>query len=1180
MSWSKNQGCQVGRRINRVAASLIATITLIFGLVAPVTFPNVAGNTAAAQTKDIGINLDSAGTLDVGEGDTPTFEGHFAEDGVIEELEFSARSTGSFTLSDGDYTLNIGGEEVPLREGDNLTVDASNNPITFRITGLSTQVSLGTPVSLKTPSIEGEAALRDISITARAAHQKDASDVDRAAGEDSPKTAETESKEEDNEEEDHEEKDHEEEDQQPYVAFRSAPEVASLRVAGDRTFTLRSQHKYIRKVNRFIPDFKIPSNELTNGTITLMEGTEITLDVTRGSGFISPNQGDLKIFYNGKNGGWFEAPAKYELSKRNKKFKVVLSKTITIGGNAHIQFMGVHRGPADTNFSATFKVPASPAPSCEADAEIKNKQPARELTKEEFSHGSPIYVVTSEGRSNSTLNRQYDQGRNYEKISKTPWIYNALAYDPNDNWLYAVSQDRGEPCYPGGNLLQIDPSSGEIYNLGPIQKRGSSESPFETEGDQNVINAGVFTSEGYFIANTSTSGTRRMYKVNTDSVTAERVFGGQRSYSEDWAVLPGAEKYMWGFQSKAQAGDRLILERIDTQTGRIKTWDLTDIETLDKRKISNPSSSWGKAWTYANGNLGFGSGSTNANQLGFELKITNSSANNPKFELINIMNNLPASYNTDAASNLVAPPEQLKSNLAVKKLRSETKQINGEVRTYWTITVENTTENPSSGASFFEYLPTDTHYGVNAKDKTARFEGFGPGSSKINGKGPGPDQLGDQSGIYAGMDLPSGTEREERYMRGYVGTMPGKTKVEFVVSSPIREDKFGNLKTVCSPNKVSLQATDSETSPADDDNVATESCLQKVEKDSKPQPVEGSENEYTATYNVVVSAPDAPGFDTNDVVYGKLTDTPKFVGAATVLGASVVFKDEFNNTGEVKTYSGSGPYELNENANPKIIKPKKSPGSSGQHVYEVTVRFRLDRTKLNNSSVPAGHPSQPSGNHRCYIKEGLHEPEFGLMNEAEMGGWKDTGCIPIEDQKMDVFVQKVSYDKDAPGKLQNDNLLGGAEFAVHRGDTEGKLQLRADGSVNSDTNPLVEQSTTTDPGRVQFKGLDAPGVYYLIETKAPQGYSLLSEPVKFSTKWDAEGNAVIEILSGGALAVSGNECDNVDTADCNKKIGILQIADVTKGELPKTGGSGVGLWALAGAVLVILGCCVLWRRRA
>ena len=192
-----------------------------------------------------------------------------------------------------------------------------------------------------------------------------------------------------------------------------------------------------------------------------------------------------------------------------------------------------------------------------------------------------------------------------------------------------------------------------------------------------MLNAGVYTSEGFFVANTSTSGTRRFYKINTDTVTAERVFGNQMSYAEDWAVLPNSQKYMWGFQSKAKAGEKLILERIDTTTGQIATWDLTNIKTIDGRGISNPSSSWGKAWTYSNGNLGFGSGSSQANQMGFELRIANAESTDPSFQLVNIMNNLPASFNTDGASNLVPPPPELQSNLAVRKLRSETKVTDG-----------------------------------------------------------------------------------------------------------------------------------------------------------------------------------------------------------------------------------------------------------------------------------------------------------------------------------------------------------------------------------------------------------------------------------------------------------------------------------------------------------------------
>jgi len=757
-------------------------------------------------------------------------------------------------------------------------------------------------------------------------------------------------------------------------------------------------------------------------------------------------------------------------------------------------------------------------------------------------------------------------------------VYNALAFNSSDNWLYAVSQIRGQngdPCYPAGNLLQINPATGEVYNLGPILKAGSTGTPFETNGDRDVLNAGVYTSEGFFVGNTSTSGTRHLYKVDVDKVTAERVFGNQRSFSEDWAVLPQAQKYMWGFQSRARAGDKLILERIDTQTGAITTWDLTRIKTLDGRTISNPSASWGKAWTYSNGNLGFGSGSANANQLGFELKISNPDSGSPTFELVNIMNNLPASFNTDAASDLVPPPPALRSNIAVKKQRSETKAVNGEVRTFWTISVENTTANASSGGTFWEYLPTDTHYGVNASGPTAKFEGFGPGSTLVNGRDPGPNEIGPGAGIYAGMTVPSGADGESRYMKGYVGTLPGHAKVEYVVSAPVRTDKYGNLKTVCSPNKVAFQATDGE---AGSDNVATEACFSKVAVDSAPQPVPGAANEYTAKYNVVVAAPDAPGFDTNEVIYGKLTDTPKFVGAATVTGATVVFKDEFNKTSQPQSYQGAGPYELNKNDTPKIIKPKGVNGSSGQHVYEVTVRFKLDRTKLNSTSVPAGYPSQPAGNSRCYTKDGLHEPNFGLMNEAEMGGWKDTSCIPLETKQMDVLLEKVSYDPAAPDKIQTDELLDGAQFTVHRGDADGNLKLNTDGSVNTDANPVVKQSTTTTTGRVKLEGLDAPGVYYLIETKAPKGYNLLPAPIKFSTKWDQNGNAVIEVLSGGT-AITSNRCAESDTAaNCVKKVGILQVADITKGALPKTGGEGVGLWALAGAAIIAAGCLALRRR--
>lgn len=1216
MSWTMFSKPKSARRNMRVMASVAAALTLTFGVVMPAGMPEVAGVVAEAQTTDIGVALTSGDQLTVTSGDTAKFEGKFASDATLSGLEITADSASDLEFADGKYSLTVNGKKIALREGDNLGVDVSSNAVKFNITGLNSKVTDGATFVFETPEISSGAIFSNTSVAAlgEIAQSSEAPKPDNSESAEPAESSSAIEQEDTSVATDAPDVPGAEAGEPPLEVSEPSPEdpVAAPRAAqpqrapqrmaapaaANAAYSFRIDKNngdtngsgYVNKGSRFIPSFVIPADQLSNGTITLPKDTEVILETNIDS-YMSKDSADMIVYYTGTNGGWYETKATYKRIN-NKKYQVILPQ-ISIGGPAQIQFMGLHRGPANTVYSATFNLPTPPPiPKCEnptPETEVVGKAAPRQLTAEEFAYGSPVYVVTGTPkdlkRDTSILSRQINQGKAYQEVGRSPWVYNSLMYDPNDNWLYAVSQKRGlngDNCYPAGNLLQIDPGTGQVHNLGPIKKPGTQTSAFETAGDRDFSNAGVWTENGYFVANASTSGSRKFYRVNTDNSTAERVFGNQISFAEDWAVLPDAPRYMWGFQSKAGSKDRVILERIDTATGQISTWDLTNLTTLDGRRIVFSSASWGKAWTYSNGNLGFGAGSDQAGQNGFELKIDNPSSSQPTFELVNILNSLPDSFNTDAASSLVAPPPEFQSNLAVKKLRSKTEIINGVPRTFWTITVENTSDHPSSGGTFYEYLPTDTHYGVNAKEPTAKFEGFGPGSTLVNGRKPGPDQIGVGSGILAGMNAQGSSGGEGKYMTGYVGTVPGHAKVEFVVSAPVRTDEHGNLKTVCSPNRVKLVATDSESGPGDADNVSTEACVDKVAVDTEPQPVPGTQNEFTARYNVVVEYPKTPGYESNEVVYGQLLDTPKFVGAATVTGATVVFRDEFNRLSEPREFRGPGPYALNGNNTPKITKPEGVDGSTGKHVYEVTVRFTLNASKLDETSVPEGHPSEPSGNYRCYEENGLYEPSFGLMNEAEMGGWKDTDCIPLTppEKKMGVFLEKVSYNPDAPDQIQTGGLLDGAEFAVHRADPNGALNLNSDGSVNLDTNPVVRQSQTNTAGRVELQGLDAPGVYYLIETKAPQGYNLLVEPIKFSTAWDEKGNAIIEVLSGGGVAVSGNQCDKTGIPECDSKVGILQIADVTKGEMPKTGGSGVALWALAGAALAAAGVFAMRRRNA
>ena len=89
--------------------------------------------------------------------------------------------------------------------------------------------------------------------------------------------------------------------------------------------------------------------------------------------------------------------------------------------------------------------------------------------------------------------------------------------------------------------------------------------------------------------------------------------------------------------------------------------------------------------------------------------------------------------------------------------------------------------------------------------------------------------------------------------------------------------------------------------------------------------------------------------------------------------------------------------------------------------------------------------------------------------------------------------------------------------------------------------------TTNDSGAASFDGLDN-GDYYLVETKAPDGYNQLTEPHK--------------------VTVAGS---STDTA---KLTAIAKVANSTGTELPSTGGMGTTVFYVLGFVLV-MGAVVL-----
>lgn len=166
MSWTMFSKPKSARRNVRVMASVAAALTLTFGVVMPAGMPEVAGVVAEAQTTDIGVALTSGDQLTVTSGDTAKFEGKFASDATLNGMEITADSASDLEFADGKYSLTVNGKKIALREGDNLGVDVSSNPVKFSITGLNAKVVDGATFVFETPEISSGAIFSDTSVAA------------------------------------------------------------------------------------------------------------------------------------------------------------------------------------------------------------------------------------------------------------------------------------------------------------------------------------------------------------------------------------------------------------------------------------------------------------------------------------------------------------------------------------------------------------------------------------------------------------------------------------------------------------------------------------------------------------------------------------------------------------------------------------------------------------------------------------------------------------------------------------------------------------------------------------------------------------------------------------------------------------------------------------------------------
>ncbi len=220
------------------------------------------------------------------------------------------------------------------------------------------------------------------------------------------------------------------------------------------------------------------------------------------------------------------------------------------------------------------------------------------------------------------------------------------------------------------------------------------------------------------------------------------------------------------------------------------------------------------------------------------------------------------------------------------------------------------------------------------------------------------------------------------------------------------------------------------------------------------------------------------------------------------------------------------------------------------------------------ASGPTAGISGPTGSEAVTgktVKVGTYTlSESGSPNGYTPGAWNCDGgalsgsavtvgvgenvtCSINNDDQPHIHIQKLGMDPSG-----TEGELGGSGFEVH---------LDKDG-IPSDQSMTV----TRIGGRTGLfeAGPFEPGSYWLLETKAPGGYSLLAEPVAFT--FDREGTLT---LAGNNLQATINPGDPL----------TIRIADVAAIPLPLSGGAQLNLVVFAMVVLGIGGFGVVLIRR-
>ena len=329
----------------------------------------------------------------------------------------------------------------------------------------------------------------------------------------------------------------------------------------------------------------------------------------------------------------------------------------------------------------------------------------------------------------------------------------------------------------------------------------------------------------------------------------------------------------------------------------------------------------------------------------------------------------------------------------------------------------------------------------------------------------------------------------------------------------------------------------------------------RVEKSIEANGGENGATSFNVDYKIIATNDGSLAANT-----GKLTDKPDFAKGLEIQSAKIAETKAGLDSASNATAT-NGVYTLTDGV-------ELAPGAT----KEYWIRFAVVR-----NTAAAGYNE---ANLACSFEGNkVRVPGKGLFNEVLAENGKDSdgtsnnkACGPTVPHDFVV----VKAGTQPTGKTFQDGSnqytgpknaklypLEGAEFAIYNA------------NPNTDANATVvktlTQATATDGYYWSVNDLNIDTAYWLVETKAPAGHSLLPQPIEFTLKAarpDGSGTAVelpLDLTDSAKWAKSAVQAFSSDAGslagDKGLKVGTYKatilVKDTEVGQLPKAGSTGI-----------------------